>query len=221
MSTRGLLTLLKLMGYYQTVLCDSAFCLVYTGAFMKIRLVFVVPWLIAVTPGLVAQEKPVLNAGIVTNFIENMGSMDAALLDIGQENDFLSFTNEMNRFQESMAAYLQGGNDSFPAFRTAFIRIKNVRAPNVERVFTKFGLGQRGIEAYFVIILGITINLMDDQIEAVLSEVDPDNLDEMDNEDLRRIKELQDKFGMMRGLIHPEDMAVLENEWEALRKLFR
>ncbi|MDR2143235.1 MAG: hypothetical protein LBP29_02570 [Treponema sp.] len=186
---------------------------------MKIRLVFVVPWLIAIAPGLFAQERPVLNAAIVTNFIENMASMDEAFFDIEEESDYLNFMTEIDKFSESLMVYLEGGSDDFSAFRTAFIRVKNVRAPNVERVLTKFGLGQRGIEAFFVILLGMTISLMEDRFEAALSNADPDALNNMDTEDLRRLEEVQDKFVMLRGLIHPEDMAVLENDREALRQL--
>jgi hypothetical protein len=184
------------------------------------RRFFVVPWLVIAVSGLSAQEKPVLNAGIVQNFIENLETMDTAFSDIEEEEDFLGFAEEMNTFQESLAAYLYNEDDGFPAFRTAFLQTKSVRAPSVERVFSAFGLGQNGIEVFFVITLGMTIGLMETQIETALSDVDPGIMDEFDSDIMGKLEAMQNKLVMMRSLIHPDDMAVMDKNLDALLELF-
>jgi hypothetical protein len=194
------------------------------GVFMKVhygRRFFVVLWLVAAVPGLQAQERPVLNASIVQNFIDNLETMDEAFSDIEEEEDFLGFTNKMNEFQGSLAAYLYGGDDSFPAFRTAFIQVKSVRAPSVERVFSTFGLGQRGVEAFFVITLGMTIGLMENEIVTALSNIEASGLSRSDlGEEMEALESIQNKLVMMRGLIHPDDMAVMDKNLDALLELF-
>jgi hypothetical protein len=184
------------------------------------RRFFVIPWLVIAVSGLSAQEKPVLNAGIVQNFIENLETMDTAFSDIEGEEDFLAFAEEMNAFQESLAAYLYSEDDGFPAFRTAFLQVKSVRAPSVEQVFSTFGLGQKGIEVFFVITLGMTIGLMESQIEAVLSDADPGIMDDLGSEALGKLEAMQNKLVMMRSLIHPDDMAVMDKNLDALLELF-
>jgi hypothetical protein len=181
------------------------------------RWFFVIPWLIAAAAGLSAQEKPVLNADMVQNFIENLGTIDEAFSDMEAGEDFREFTNKMDEFQTSLEAYLYGGDDSFPAFRTAFIRVKSARAPEVEQVFSTFGLGQKGLEVFFVITLGMTIGLMESEIETVLSSAPPDMLDDID---LSELEEMQNKLVMMRSLIHPDDMVVVEKKLGDLLTLF-
>jgi hypothetical protein len=195
----------------------------YTGGMMKTycwRRFFVVLWLVIAVSGLLAQEKPVLNAGIVQNFIENLETMDATFSDMEEEEDFLAFAEEMDTFQESLAAYLYDEDDGFPAFRTAFLQTKSVRAPSVEQVFSTFGLGQKGVEVFFVITLGMTIGLMENQIETVLSDVDPDIMDNLDSDVVDKIENMRNKLVMMRGLIHPDDMAVMDKNLGALLELF-
>jgi hypothetical protein len=192
------------------------------GVFMMIQSrhrFLVVLWFV-IAADLSAQEKPVLTAGIVQNFIENLETMDTAFSDIEEEEDFLSFAEEMNAFQESLAAYLYSEDDGFSAFRTAFLRTKNVRASSVEQVFSTFGLGSRGIEVFFVITLGMTIGLMERQIETVLSEADPDVMDDLDSDVLNKLESMQNKLVMMRSLIHPDDMAVMDKNLDALLELF-
>jgi hypothetical protein len=179
---------------------------------------FVLVWLIAAASGLFAQTEPVLNDSIVQNFVKNLKAIDEVFLGMGEESDFPEFAVTMNEFQESLSAYLYGGDDDFSAFRTAFIRIKSARTPGVEQVFSTFGFGRRGIEAFFVITLGMTISLMENEIEAVVSGVDPDTGD--DPEDLSRLADIQNKLAMIRSLIHPDDMAVLKKNLDALLGLF-
>ncbi|MDR2144459.1 MAG: hypothetical protein LBP29_08830 [Treponema sp.] len=184
------------------------------------RRFFVVLWLVIAVSGLSAQEKPVLNAGIVQNFIKNLETMDTAFSDIEEEDDFLVFAEEMNTFQESLAAYLYDEGGDFPVFKAVFLQTKSVRAPSVERVFAAFGMGQKGIEVFFVITLGMTIGLMENQIETVLSETDPGTLDDFDSEALGKLEAMQNKLVMMRSLIHPDDMAVMDKNLGAFLELF-
>jgi hypothetical protein len=185
------------------------------------RRFFVVLWLVVAAAGLWAQERPVLNAGIIQNFIDHLETMDAAFSDIEDEEDFLGFVDKMNEFQGSLAAYLYGEDDGFPAFRTAFIQVKSVRAPSVERVFSAFGLGQRGIEAFFVITLGMTIGLMENEITTVLSNIEASGLSGPDlGEEMEALESIQNKLVMMRSLIHPDDMAVMDKNLDALLELF-
>jgi hypothetical protein len=183
------------------------------------RRFLVVLWFI-IAAGLSAQEKPVLTTGIVQNFIENLETMDTAFSDIEEEEDFLGFAEEMSTFQESLAVYLYNENDGFSAFRTAFLRTKNVRAPSEEQIYSTFGLGSRGIEVFFVITLGMTIGLMEHQIETVLSDVDPGVMDDLEPDILDKLENMQNKLVMMRSLIHPDDMAVMDKNLDALLKLF-
>ena len=184
------------------------------------RRFFVISWLVIAVSGLSAQEKPVLNADIVQNFIENLEIMDTAFSDMEEEEDFLAFTGGMNTFQESLAVYLYNENDGFPAFRTAFLQTKSVRAPSVEQVFSTFGLGQKGVEVFFVITLGMTIGLMENQIEIVLSDANPEVMNDSDLEILGKLEAIQNKLVMMRSLIHPDDMAVMDKNLDALLELF-
>jgi hypothetical protein len=174
------------------------------------RWFFVVPWLVIAAAGLSAQEKPVLSDDIVQNFVKNQYTMSTAFSAIKDETGFLDFSDKLEEFVESLAAYLHGGEESFPTFKTAFIRVKNTREPGVEQVFSTLGLGQRGLEAFCVIILGMTIGLMENEIGSALAGVDPDDLSDMDFEELSGLVEIQDKLVMMRGLIHPDDMIVLD-----------
>jgi hypothetical protein len=192
------------------------------GVFMKVykRRFFVVLWLVVAASGLLAQERPVLSAGIVQNFIDNLETMDTAFSDIEEEEDFLGFAEEMSTFEESLAVYLYNEDDGFPAFKTAFQQIKNVRVSSVEQVFSRFGLGPRGIEVFFVITLGMTIGLMEHQIETILSDTNPDVMDGVDSDVLGKLKNMQNKLVMMRSLIHPDDMAVMDKNFDALLELF-
>jgi hypothetical protein len=167
--------------------------------------------------GLSAQERPVLNDSIVRNFVENLEAMDTAFSDIIAEEDFSGFAESMDEFQGSLAGFLYEGGVDFPAFRTAFIRVKSVRAPSVERVFSDFGLGQKGIEVFFVITLGMTIGFMETEIENALSNIanSPDL-----SEELAALKGIQDKLAMMRSLIQPDDMAVLDKNMDMFFELF-
>jgi hypothetical protein len=146
--------------------------------------------------------------------------MDTAFSDIEEGEDYLRFTGKMGEFEQSLAAYLYGEDDSFPAFRTAFIEIKSVRAPAVDKIFSTFGLGQKGVEVFFVITLGMTIGLMEHQIETVLSDADPAVMDNLDSDTLSKLEAMQNKLVLMRSLIHPDDMAVLDRNLEALLELF-
>jgi hypothetical protein len=193
------------------------------GVFMKVhnsRRFLVVLWFVVVAAGLSAQERPVLTADIVQNFIDNLETMDTAFSDIEDEEDFLGFAEEMSIFQESLTVYLYNEDDGFAAFRTAFRQIKSVRASSVEQVFSTFGLGSGGIEVFFVITLGMTIGLMERQIETVLSDADPDVLDSLDSDVLGKLKNMQNKLVMMRSLIHPDDMAVMDKNLDALLEIF-
>ncbi|MDR0402484.1 MAG: hypothetical protein LBH35_02715 [Treponema sp.] len=174
------------------------------------RFLIVLCLLIAIS-GLSAQERPVLTAGIIQNFIDNMDGMDEAFEEIEKEKDFLDFTEKMDEFQESLTAYLYGEGNDFPAFRAAFMQVKNIRAPSVDRVFSRFGLGQRGAEAFFVITLGMTIGLLESKLEAVLSD-----LDSGETEEFEALADMQNKLAMMRGLIHPNDMTSLQTSMDAL-----
>jgi hypothetical protein len=182
------------------------------------RRFFVVLWLVVAAAGLSAQERPVLNAGIIQNFVKNLETMDTAFVGMEDEEGFLGFVGKMNEFQGSLAMYLYGEDDSFPAFRTAFMQVKSVRAPSVEQVFSTFGLGQRGIEVFFVITLGMTIGLMENEIETVLSNIEASEL--FESEELEALKSLQNKLVMMRSLIHPDDMAILDKNMDMLLALF-
>jgi hypothetical protein len=195
------------------------------GIFMRVhysRRFLVVLWLVFAAMGLSAQEKSVLNAGIVQNFVENLETIDTAFVGMENEEGFLSFADKMNEFQRALAAYLYGGDDSFPVFRTAFIQVKSVRAPSVEQVFSTFGLGQRGIEVFFVITLGMTISLMENEIETALFNIEANELlfDPDLSEELEALESIRNKLVMMRSLIHPDDMAILDKSMDMLLTLF-
>ena len=170
------------------------------------RWFFVVSWLFAAL-SLAAQERPVLNTGIVQNFIENIDAMGQAFSGMADEKDFLGFSEQLDEFAEFLDDYVYYGEGNFTAFKTIFTQVKNSRASGVERVFAEFGLGQRGIEVYTVITMGTTIAYIESEFEE----------DESDSEE---VKDIQSRLTMIRSLIHPDDLAVLNKYRETLLELF-
>jgi hypothetical protein len=181
------------------------------------RRLFVVLWLGIAVAGLSAQERPVLNDSIIQNFIKTPEAMNETFLGMEEEEDFLDFSDKMSEFQMSLVEYLSGDNIEFSEFRTVFTQVKNIRAPNMEQAFSALGLGQKGVEAFFVITLGMTIILMENRVESILSDTATDDLD---SEILDKLKVIQDKLVMLRSLIHPADAAVLDKNrdlfWELM-----
>ncbi|MDR1505599.1 MAG: hypothetical protein LBI67_00705 [Treponema sp.] len=158
------------------------------------------------------RRPAVLSPEIVQNFVAHIEEMDDIFADMEGDPDYRVFEENMDDCNAAVVAYLEDDGD-FAAFQAAFERVRSVRAPAMDRVFSSLGLGQRGTEAFFVITLGTVLYFLEQQLESF-----------QELEGLEYAGELPGEYGLLRErivrartVIHPEDILILNENLETSR----
>ncbi|MDR2110592.1 MAG: hypothetical protein LBP32_04720 [Spirochaetaceae bacterium] len=87
-------------------------------------------------------------------------------------------------------------------------------------VFSRYGLGPRGFEVFFVSVFGTTAYMMERFMAAFMTFVksmETTGLMPDDDPDIKRMLINAGRVGALKSLIHPQDMALIEEYYEELK----
>ncbi|MDR2020247.1 MAG: hypothetical protein LBQ14_05700 [Treponema sp.] len=178
---------------------------------------------------LFAQEAfpPALSEETLRSLVDNWDGIDEAMSGLEDTpqmtalgDDFEGFLDECQEFFEDFEGSISEGK-----FRSDFMRMRAYKAPPpVKQVFSRYGLGPRGFEVFFVSFCGIMAYSLDQAMAPYVEFVETAESTGIGagilDLDLERARFLIDRIRFFKGLFHPQDMALIEEYWGDLKKLF-
>ena len=165
---------------------------------------------------LFAQEtpRPVLSAENLRGLIDNWDGIVQALGELEDTPQKAVFLEDFVQFIDQFQEFFEGNESNNQEFKNAFMKMRDYKvSPQIKAVFYRYGLGPRGFEVFFISIFGSMTYAIDRMMSPLKGIIE--FAGELDSTGEMRL--IFDRLEILKGLIHPQDMALIGNFYEELR----
>jgi hypothetical protein len=173
---------------------------------------------------LFAQEtpRPVLSAENLRGLINNWNSIDRALDDLEDTPQEMVFQEDFKQFLDRCQEFFEGNDDSGDQeFKNSFMEMRAYKVSSrMKGVFSRYGLGPRGFEVFFVSLFGTMAHNFDQAVGSYVEMMESGGIDAVETaSEFKQVRLLFNRIRVFKSLIHPQDMALIEEHYEDLKKI--